>query len=176
MFEGAEEEEPGGGAEDGHESGEEKSVVERAGVLDEETGDNGSGDACEIADEVLQAGPAAGSAGSGENLRNDPGVGNVEAVCSGGEQKKRDGEIGVCDGTGGDGESAAGLAPGDHGFADASDAAAARDEAIGSVSAGDADRSHECVGECADSSHAGQRKLPLVNEIVGSHVSRKYRK
>jgi len=41
-------------------AGEEEGVNERAGVLDEEAGDHGSGDAGEIANEILQAGPAAG--------------------------------------------------------------------------------------------------------------------
>ena len=103
LFEGAEKKEPGGGAENGHEAGEEKSVNERAGVLDEEAGDDGGGDAGEIADEILQAGPAAGSARSGENLRDDPGVGNVEAVRGGGEEKKWNGVASADNGAGGEG-------------------------------------------------------------------------
>jgi len=102
LFEGAEKEEPGGGAENGHKAGEEEGVNERAGVLDEEAGDDGRVDSGEIAYEILQAGPAAGSARSGENLRDDPGVGNVEAVRGGGEEKKWNGVAGADDGASGD--------------------------------------------------------------------------
>src|SRR5262252_1044574 len=88
----AEEEEPGGGAENGNESSEEEGIEEGSGVLDKETGDDGSDNAGEIAGEVLQPSPTAGSGGPSENLRDDPRVGNVEAVCRGGEQEKKDGE------------------------------------------------------------------------------------
>ena len=104
LFQRAEKEEPGGGAENGHKAGEQEGVNERARVLDEEAGDDGSGDAGEIANEILQAGPAAGSARPGENLRDDPGVGNVEAVHGGGEEKKGDGVVGADDGAGGEGD------------------------------------------------------------------------
>jgi len=164
---GAEEEEPGGSAENGHEAGEQEGVDERAGVLDEEAGDDGCGDAGEIADEILQAGPAAGRAGAGENLRDDPGVGNVEAVRCGGEKKKWNGVVGADEGASGEGESTDGLATGNHGFADERDAAAAFDEAIGSVSGGEAHDGHEEVSERADFPHARERKLAFVNEVVG---------
>jgi len=111
LFEGAEKEEPGGRAENGHEAGEEEGVNERAGVLDEEAGDHGSGDAGEIANEILQAGPAAGSARPGENLRDYPGVGNVEAVRGSGEEKKWNGVAGADDGAGGERESTNGWPP-----------------------------------------------------------------
>jgi len=166
-LEGAEEEKPGGGTEDRDETGEEKSVNERASVLDEEAGDDGSGDAGEIADEVLQAGPAAGSARAGENLRDDPGIGNIEAVCGGGEEKKWNGVAGADDGASGEGESTDSLAAGNHGFANERDAAATVDEAIGSETAGEADDGHEEVSECADFPHTRERKLAIMNEIVG---------
>jgi len=165
-LEGAEEEKPGSGAEDRHETGEEKSVNERAGVLDEEAGDDGSGDAGEIADEVLQAGPAAGRARAGENLRDDPGVGNIEAVRGGGEEKKWNGVAGADDGASGEGESTDGLTAGNHGFADERDAVAAVDEAIGSETAGEADDGHEEISERADFPHTRERKLAIVDEII----------
>ena len=167
MFEGAKKEEPGGRAKNGHEAGEEEGVNERAGVLDEEAGDDGSGDAGEIADEILQAGPAAGSARPGENLRDHPGVGNVEAVRGGGEEKKWNGIAGADNGAGGEGESTDGLAARNHGFANERDAAAAVNEAIGSETGGEADDGHEEIGERADFPHARERKLAVVNEIVG---------
>lgn len=135
-MEGAEEEEPRSGAEDGHETSEQEGVNERAGVLDEKAGDDGCGDAGEVADEVLQAGPAAGRARAGENLRDDPGVGDVEAVRGGGEKKKWNGVVGANDGASGEGESTNSLSTGDHGFANERDATAAVDEAIGSETAG----------------------------------------
>jgi len=167
LLEGAEEERPGDGTEDGHETGEEKSVNEGAGVLDEEAGDDRSGDSGEIADEVLQAGPAAGGARSGENLRDDPGVGNVEAVRGGGEEKKWNGVAGADKSAGGEGESTDGLAARNHGFANERDAAAAVDEAIGSETAGEANNGHEEISKRADFPHARKRKLAVVNEIVG---------
>ncbi len=85
LLQRAEEKEPGGGAEEGDESGEEESVEKSARVLDEKAGDDGSRDAGKVADEILQAGPLAGSARASENLRDDPGVGNVEAVSGSGE-------------------------------------------------------------------------------------------
>ena len=167
MFEGAKKEEPGGRAKNGHEAGEEEGVNERAGVLDEEAGDDGSGDAGKIADEILQAGPAAGSARPGENLRDHPGVGNVEAVRGGGEEKKWNGVAGADNGAGGKGESTNGLAACNHGFANERDAAAAVNEAIGSETGGEADDGHEEIGERADFPHARERKLAVMNEIVG---------
>ena len=164
---GAEEEEPGGSAENGHEAGEQEGVDERAGVLDEEAGDDGCGDAGEIADEILQAGPSAGRAGAGENLRDDPGVGNVEAVRGGGEKKKWNGVASADKSAGGECESADGLAASNHGFANDRDATAAVDEAIGTETAGEANDSHEGVSERTDFPHARERKLAVVNEIVG---------
>ena len=167
LLEWADEEEPGNRAEDGHEAGEEQSVNEGAGMLDEEAGDDRSGDAGEIADKVLQAGPAARSARTGENLRNDPGVGNIEAVRGGGEEKKWDGVAGAGKSAGGEGESTDGLATSNHGFTNECDAAAAVDEAIGSETAGESHDGHEGVSERADFPHARERKLTVVNEIVG---------
>jgi len=167
LLEGAEEEKPGGGTEDGHETGKQESVNERTGVLDEEAGDDGRGDSSEIADEILQAGPAAGRARSGENLRDDPGVGDIEAIRGGGEEKKWNGVTGADKSAGGEGESTDGLAAGNHGFANERDAAAAVDEAIGSEAAGEADNGHEGVGKGADFPHTRERKLAVVDEIVG---------
>ena len=166
LLEGAEKEKPGNRAEDRHETGKEKCINEGAGVLDEEAGDDGSGDAGEIADEVLQAGPTAGRVRAGENLRDDPSVGNVEAVRGRGEEKKWNGVAGADKSAGGEGESADGLAAGNHGFANERDAAAAVDEAIRSETAGEGHDGHEGVSERADFPHARQRKLAVVNEIV----------
>src|SRR5204863_226654 len=138
LVERAEQEKPGGGTENGHEAGEKKGVNERPGVLDEEAGDDGSGDAGKIANEILQAGPAAGSARPGENLRDHPGVGNVEAVRGGGEEKKWNGVAGADNGAGGERESTNGLAAGNHGFANERDAAAAVNEASESETGADA--------------------------------------
>ena len=136
-------------------------------MLDEEAGDDRSGDAGEIADKVLQAGPAAGRARAGENLRDDPGVGNVEAVRGRGEEKKWNGVASADKSAGGECESADGLAASNHGFANDRDATAAVDEAIGTETAGEANDSHEGVSERTDFPHARERKLAVVNEIVG---------
>ncbi len=55
----------------------------------------------------------------------------------------------------------------DHGFADKGDAASCDDEAIGDVATGKGDNGHEAVSERADFSHAGEREISFVDEIVG---------
>ena len=47
------------------------------------------------------------------------------------------------------------------------DLIAAVNEAIGSETAGEADDGHEEIGERADFPHARERKLAVMNEIVG---------
>ena len=142
-------------------------------MLDEKAGEDGSGDAGEIADEVLQAGPAAGGARAGENLRDDPGVGNVEAVCGGGKKQKQDGGARAGDGGSGDGDSAEGLAERDHAFANGGDAVAGGDEFIGREAGKNADKGHEGVSERGDFSHLREREILLTDEVIGQPGEKK---
>ena len=70
----ADQENPGESAGHGDRRHDDEGPVEVAGAVEDEAGDGWSRDAGEIADEILEAGPAARGLGAGEGLRDGPDV------------------------------------------------------------------------------------------------------
>ena len=78
-LDGADEEEPGGGAGEGDGGEDHGGPVELAGALKDEAGHRWGEDAGEIADEILEAGPASRRDRARERLGDSPKVGGDDA-------------------------------------------------------------------------------------------------
>ena len=128
---GADEEEPGGGAGEGHGGDDDKGPVEMTSALQDKAGDRWSDNAGEIADEILEAGPAAGSDGAGERLSDGPKVGGGDTKENDAEDEGSGAVDRVTEASETDKDAAEGEAAPGEGLADEGESGAGRDPTIG---------------------------------------------
>ena len=135
-------------------------------ALENEAGDGGSDDASEIADEVLEAGPAASGGGARQSLRDGPevGGGNAEEKYA---DKEGDGAVKrmICAGKG-DEEPAETETTADEGFADQSERASGGNPTIGEPTRDKRCEGAKEISRASEFGHLVERESTFANKVV----------
>lgn len=129
-LDGADYVDPGEGADDGDDAGDGEGPDEMVGAADEKARERGGQDAGEIANEILEAHPLAGGAGSGEGLRAGEDMGIREAVEAAPGHQQDDGKSGSGEDAENEEQARAGEADDEHRLVDASGGCTGGDPAV----------------------------------------------
>ena len=164
---GADEEEPTGGAGEGNGGDNDEGPVEMAGALKDESGERRSHDSGEIADEVLETGPAPGGDGAGESLRDGPEIGRERAKENDPEDERRGAVDRMVDSGETDEEPAQAGAAARKSFAHESERSARGNPAIGEPSGNKRSERAEKVGGTDEPGHTRDGEIAFADEIVG---------
>ena len=163
---GADEEEPAGGAGEGNGGDNDEGPVEMAGALKDESCDGGNNDSGEITNEVLKTSPAAGGDGAGESLGDGPEIGREHAEEDDPEDERGGAVDRMVDAGETDEESAQASTAARKGFAHESERSARGNPTIGEPSGNKRSERAEKVCRADEPGHACDGEIAFADEIV----------
>src|ERR1035441_9638697 len=150
----------------GNSSGQEGDT-EGPGPAHNPSGEGRTDHAAEVADGVLQAGPAAGGFGPGQSLGQREQIGRVDAKGAAGEEQAGDGEFDAWQEDRREEEGGHRQSGDEEALADADGRRAARNPAVGKHASGDRGCRHQEVRHGAPNGHGIEREMAFANQVRG---------